>query len=545
MDLPQARRSPVNDDGNPEVTTGRPPATSAPAELDRVPGVPDRFLNFAAFAVENLSDGAHLITKEGIIVYVNQAACQMMGYTREEMVGMSMMKVNPTINQEIWDAIWIVTEREKKQTIETEHLTKDGRRIPLEVLANYLEFDGAAYSCAFTRDITERRMIERRLRQSEKMEAIGQLAGGIAHDFNNQLAGIVGYAELLRNALADRPALAGYAEAILRAADRSSDLTRQLLAFSRRGKYLSAPVDLHQILGEVVLMLERSIDKRIVIKSRLLAECAVVKGDPSQLENALLNLAINARDAMPDGGLLVLSTEVVALDEAFCAESPFQLSPGPHVKVVVADTGVGMDEAIQVRLFEPFFTTKEAGRGTGMGLAAVYGTVKSHQGAVTVHSEPNRGTQVTLYFPLERSPAGPKNQAESVSPATPLAARVLLVDDEASVRETTAKMLTDLGCRVTTAADGEEALALFERVHQDIDLVILDLIMPKVGGRETFLGLRRIEPNLAVLLSSGYSVEGEVQAILELGARGFIEKPFRAADLACAIAAVLSDTAAR
>ncbi len=180
MDAPQAKRSPLNDDGNPEATPRRLPTTGASAERDRVPGAPDRSLNFAAFAVEVLSDGAYLITKEGIIVYVNDAACQMMGYTREEMVGMTMVQVDPTINRELWDAIWTVTEREKKQTIETEHLTKDGRRVLLVVLAKCLEFDGAAHSCAFTRDITERRVIERRLRQSQKMEA-SRSAGGAGY----------------------------------------------------------------------------------------------------------------------------------------------------------------------------------------------------------------------------------------------------------------------------------------------------------------------------------------------------------------------------
>jgi PAS domain S-box-containing protein len=492
-------------------------------------------LDFAPFAVENLSDGAFLITKEGTVVYVNEAACRQLGYTRDEMIGMSMLEINPTLTQEIWDAVWVVTEQDKKQAIETQHRTKDGRIIPVEILANFVEFNGAKYSCAFARDITERKQMEKRIRHAEKMEAIGQLAGGVAHDFNNQLAGIVGYADLLLDKLKAQPELAGMAEAILRAAKRSASLTAQLLAFSRRGKYLSTPVALHQIIDETVDLLRRSIDKRIHIATRYQATPAVTLGDPSQLQNAVLNLAINARDAMPDGGELIFATSIVVLDAAYCEKSAFHPAPGRYVQISVIDTGVGMSTAVQDRMFEPFFTTKDKGKGTGMGLAAVYGTMKNHKGAISVYSEPGRGTEMKLYLPLSADTIPPEDDVVGLRPKTDLCRRVLLVEDEDVLREMAREMLEYFGCQVLCTRNGREAVELFSRHCGEIDLVILDLVMPEMGGKDAFFELRRIQPSVKVVIASGYSLDGEVQGILDEGAKGFIQKPFRMDELAKAV----------
>ena len=498
-------------------------------------------LDFAPFAVENLSDGAFLITKYGRVVYVNEAAARGLGYTREEMIGMSILQINPDITQETWDAIWLVTVRDKKQYIETNHRTKDGRIVPVEVLANYIEFDGVEYSCAFARDITERRQMEGRIRQAEKMEAIGQLAGGIAHDFNNQLAGIVGYADILLEELKQRPGLERLAEGILVAAKRSASLTSQLLAFSRQGKYLSTPVDLHQIIDEVVHMLRRSIDKRIRITTRYEAESAVTIGDPTQLQNAVLNLAINARDAMPQGGDLVFSTAVVTLDEAYCANSPYQPIPGRYVQVSVADTGVGMDAQTQARLFEPFFTTKEKGKGTGMGLAAVYGKLKGHRGAIDVRSEFGQGTEMRLSLPLASQTAAAEDHAGAKADRISLHARVLLVEDEDTISMMVSEILQRLGCSVRIAKNGAEALAIYRRWFREVDVVLLDLVMPAMGGRDTFIGLREINPDVRAIIASGYSLDGEVQGILDEGAKGFLQKPFRISELAKKIAEITAE----
>ncbi len=627
----------------------------------------DPLLEFAPFAVERLSDEVYLITKDGRIGYVNDAACDSLGYHRNELIGMSMLSINPTLTQEIWDAVWVITARDKHQAIETLHRTKDGRIVPVEILANHLELHGQEYSCAFARDIsdrkaaesklrrehefvtsvidtapvivlildsaghidrfnkyteeitgysleevqgkdwisifvptnlrqkvqrrfeeamngvdvagvvnpivtkpgdirdiiwydkpltdddhqvlgllaigqdiTERHKMELRIRQSEKMEAIGQLAGGIAHDFNNQLAGIVGYADLLKLMPGTTSHVHQFADAILQAAARASDLTEQLLAFSRKGKYLSIPVDLNDIVQEVVRMLERSVDKKISIQTRLEAKRTLTIGDPSQIQNAVLNLAINARDAMPEGGVMLFSTAITTLDSDYCDKSPYLVTPGKYVQVTVADTGMGMDEKTRTRIFEPFFTTKAPGKGTGMGLAAVYGTVKNHKGAIQVCSNEGTGTQVTVYLQQTTEQTGLKRSHDSDAPPC-IATRVLLVDDEEIVRTTTAGMLQQLGCRVRTAQNGREAVESYRKSHQETDVVILDLVMPQMSGKETFWALREINSQVAVILASGYSLDGEVQGILEEGAGDFIHKPFRIGDLARKISDIMHE----
>jgi len=258
-------------------------------------------------------------------------------------------------------------------------------------------------------DVTElknaedtRRDLEDRLRQAEKMQALGELAGGIAHDFNNQLAGIMGYAEMIRKRVTDDERLTRYAETILKVSRRSSSLVAQLLAFARKGKRRPLDIDVHELLGEVITLLERSIDGRIKIKRMFCPGAPAVTGDPTQLQNALLNLAINARDAMPEGGRLTFATKIVDLDEDYCCNHTYEITPGRYVRIAVSDTGIGMDAETQKRIFEPFFTTKEAGKGTGMGLAAVYGAVKNHDGSINVASEPARGATFNVYLPLAR-----------------------------------------------------------------------------------------------------------------------------------------------
>jgi CheY-like chemotaxis protein len=297
-------------------------------------------------------------------------------------------------------------------------------------------------------------------------------------------------------------------------------------------------VDLHSIIDEVVDMLGRSIDKRIRIHTRYDAERAVTIGDPTQLQNAVLNLALNARDAMPEGGELTFATALVTLDEAECAKSPQRLVPGAYVQVCVIDTGTGMDAQTQNHLFEPFFTTREKGQGTGLGLASVYGTLKNHRGAIHVSSEVGRGTEVRLYLPVASTAAheGPAASRDEVR----VRARILLVEDEETVRAIVGEMLQRLGCQVRIARDGAEAVESYRRWCHEIDIVLLDLIMPEMGGKDTFCRLRAIHPCAKVIIASGHSLDGEVQSILDLGARGFLQKPFRSAELASKIAEVMA-----
>ncbi len=388
------------------------------------------------------------------------------------------------------------------------------------------------------KDISERRRIEEQLRHSEKMGALGQLAGGIAHDFNNQLAGVVGYADLLLGELQDEE-LRGYAEAIKTSARRSADLTAQLLAFGRRGKYLASPLNIHDVINDVASMLKRSIDKRINLILSLKADSSVVLGDPTQLQNAILNIALNARDAMPNGGDIVFVTQTVELDSAFCSSQRYEVDPGTYIELSISDTGCGMDQETQQHIFEPFFTTKAVGKGTGMGLASVYGTVTNHHGTISVHSKPGQGTVVTVYLPQS---AGVTHHEGADSPCkVPVKgdARILLVDDEAVVRRSTNRMLQSLGYTVIEAADGRRAVDIYRESWKEIDVVILDMIMPEMNGKETYAALSKINPDVCVILSSGYSIDGEAQEVLDKGAKTFIGKPYGKAELSRILSTVL------
>jgi two-component system cell cycle sensor histidine kinase/response regulator CckA len=500
---------------------------------------PEDALRFTQFAVDNLSDAAYWIERDARITYVNAAASRLTGYTREELLGMLIYELNPGITKETWPQVWGALKRAKKRVFETTHRTKAGHLLPVEIAANFLEFDGKEYSCAFARDITDRRQLELRLRQAEKMEALGQLSGGIAHDFNNQLMGIMGYADVLRRRLADEPSLARLAESICRSVHRAAELTANLLAFSRKGVSASEPVDIHRIAADVIDLLAHTLDKRIVIVRRLEAEGRFVLGDPTQLQSAILNLALNARDAMPQGGTLTLSTTNVALDESFGPDQLFPAESGDYVRLTVSDTGEGMDAETRQRVFEPFFTTKASGKGTGLGLPAVYGTIRSHKGTLSLRSEPGRGTEIEVDLPVTPSVPAVTAPSDATLQSRLASARVLLVDDEPVLREVTRQLLEDLGCSVTSFENGEEAVRYYGRCHEAVDLVILDMVMPVMTGRDTFLAMRSVNPRVKALLASGYSVEHEAQATLELGARAFIQKPYDSSALARKLVEVL------
>jgi len=388
-------------------------------------------------------------------------------------------------------------------------------------------------------DITAQKRMEEQLRQSEKMKAIGQLAGGVAHDFNNQLSGIMGYAEMLVARLDDKT-LREYAECIQRASRRSADLTRDLLAFSRKGKMLSVHVNIHKAIEEVVAILQHSLDKRIEIKINFKANPATIMGDPSQIQNVLLNLAINARDAMPTGGELVFSTENVKAGESRMGEGFPENLRGRCLKISISDTGIGMDKETVKHIFEPFFTTKEIGKGTGMGLPSAYGTVQNHHGAINVSSELGRGTVFSIYFPLVDDKAE-QEIAEKLGTAPAMEANIMLVEDEELVRGMEVRILDSLGYKTIVCKDGAEAVEIYRKTWKSIDLVILDLIMPRMNGRETFLSIRKINPDVKVIVSSGFSIDGEAQCIIDMGAKGFIQKPFNIAELDKSIKDVLID----
>ena len=374
------------------------------------------------------------------------------------------------------------------------------------------------------------RQSEEHLHQLEKMEAIGQLAGGIAHDFNNQLVGIMGCADLLKSSLTGNESLFELADIIVKTAKRSSHLTNQLLDFARKGKYQSIPVSIHTVISEVVSILEHTIEKNIKIKQHLDAQKPIIEGDPAQLENTFLNLAINARDSMPNDGEITFSTRNIDLSESFCKHIPFEIEPGQYVEISVTDTGVGMDAETQKRVFEPFFTTKERGKGTGMGLAAVYGSVKTHKGAIDIHSKVGHGTTFKVHFPISATEEEPP-VARSYKHQLKTPTRILLIDDEEIVCDAVSKMLSTQGHEVITCIRGLEAAKRYKKLWKEIDFVILDIIMPETNASDIFSSIHKINPDVKVLISSGYSIDGEAQKILDQGALGFIQKPFSIEEL--------------
>ena len=390
------------------------------------------------------------------------------------------------------------------------------------------------------RDVTRQYRLEQQLRHAHKMDALGRLAGGVAHDFNNQLLGILGYAELLAEH-PDDPRRRDHAETIRAAALRASELTRQLLAFARKGRYEAVPVNVHALVREVTRLLSHSIDPRIEIVEALEAEPSCVVGDRGQIENALLNLGLNARDAMPEGGRLVFETEAVDLDETYCRSLPYEIQAGPYLRVSVSDTGRGMPKDVVDRVFEPFFTTKDLGEGTGMGLAAVYGTVKQHGGAINVYSEVGVGTTFRVYLPLTDEPAAEEAREDRRVVRASREAKVLVVDDEEIVRAVAKDLLESIGYEVETAEDGAEGLELYRERGAEFALVILDMMMPRMNGPQTFHALREIAPDVRVLIASGYSISGEAEALLRAGARGFIQKPFDRGELSSSVARALGE----
>ncbi len=486
------------------------------------------------------------VVKNRILVWTNQRIHEMTGYSEEYLRGKSARILYPSI--EDFEFVGHEKYRQISQfgtgTVETTWLRSDGREIDIILSSTPIDLADLEKGVTFSAlDITERKQLEERLRHSQKMEAVGQLAGGVAHDFNNQLSGIMGFADLLRTQVGHDQTLIRYADNILVGVQRATDLTAKLLAFARKGKYLAVPVDVHRIIFEVASLLRHSIGKNIRIRQALNADPSTTKGDPSQLQAAILNLAINARDAMPDGGEIVMATELATVDETWSERLLFSIPSGPYIKIDVRDTGVGIPPNIMNRIFEPFFTTKGESKGTGLGLAAVYGTLRNHGGGVTVTSSIGRGTVFTLLLPVQEDNGGRTPGATPVevdtSPRIDGATHVLVVDDEASVGQMVAEMLETIGCRATVCTDGKEAVSLYRRKGDEIDAVLLDLVMPNMDGKAVFHALKEIDPQLRVLVSSGYSVDGGAQELLAEGASGFIQKPYKIADLKTNLAAML------
>jgi nitrogen-specific signal transduction histidine kinase/CheY-like chemotaxis protein len=381
----------------------------------------------------------------------------------------------------------------------------------------------------------EKKQLQEQLHQVQKMDVIGQLAGGIAHDFNNMLTGIMASADLLKLRLSEDDLNMKLVNTILNAATRSADLTRDLLSFSRKGTKETLPVAINETIIAVIGLLERTLDKSIHLVTRLEADDPIVMGDMAQLQNALLNLGVNARDAMPEGGILTYATALVSLNDTDCQSHQILLKPGKYLQISVSDTGVGIPREILSRIFEPFFTTKSPGKGTGLGLAAVYGTVRDHQGSINVYSEPGNGTVFNVYLPVSSENKSLSEEDDAVMGD----GGILLVDDEPILLSAGQALLEDLGYTVYLAEDGNQALHIYAQEQAHIQLVLLDMVMPGLNGKETLLQLREINPRVRVVFCSGFHREGTNGDLRQLGAQGFIQKPYSRSALGRVVADVI------
>ncbi len=430
--------------------------------------------------------------------------------------------------------------------LEMSGLRADGREFPLELTLTPIIMDGPPLFTAYIRDISDRkrteealRDTEERFRQAQKMEAIGRLAGGVAHDFNNLMTVINGCTEILREDFPQSPEAGELLEEVHSAGTRAAKLTGQLLAFSRRQVLAPKVLDLNGIVTDLNKMLHRLIGEDIQLSTAQGADLDRVKVDRGQIEQVLMNLVVNARDAMPHGGKLTLETANVDLDETYCRAYP-ELTPGPYVLLAVSDTGSGMTREVQARLFEPFFTTKEVGKGTGLGLATVYGIVKQSGGHVAVYSEPGHGTTFKIYLPRVEEPISEMLPSRSSHELPAGSATVLLVEDEDDVRALTRRLLQRAGYCVLEARNGAEALATWAKVKADIDLVVTDVVMPGMNGGEVARRMLADRPDLKLLFLSGYTDSAVVQHnLLEDGA-AFLQKPYTPRALARKLHELLS-----
>jgi signal transduction histidine kinase/ActR/RegA family two-component response regulator len=408
---------------------------------------------------------------------------------------------------------------------------KDGTIFPMDLAVGELPPSGERREFVGTiRDISERKTLERQLQQAQKMEAVGQLTGGVAHDFNNLLAVILGNLDMLQEAV-DDPKIRALADAAMRATQRGSELTQRLLAFSRRQMLQPEIIDINVLVSGMVDLLARAIGEDIQVRTDLSPVSLCAKVDPGQLENSLLNLAVNARDAMPDGGALTLETSDVVLDSQYAERSP-DVTPGSYVMLAVSDTGTGMPPEVALRAFEPFFTTKEVGKGSGLGLSMVYGFVKQSGGHVTIYSEPGHGTTVKIYFPLVAGESAKPMAVDDANIPLGQGETVLVVEDDPDVRDLAIALLRQLGYTVIEASDGHKALALLAD-NPEIDLLLSDIVLPRgMSGAALAERVHKKRPNMPVLYMSGYAADSVIKrGIIDRGAK-LISKPFRKAEIA-------------
>jgi two-component system cell cycle sensor histidine kinase/response regulator CckA len=495
--------------------------------------------------VNNATYGIYWATPEGKPLYVNPALVQMLGYSSaEELLAVPNTRafyVRPSDR----DSFLAEHFKHGRADSKIEWKRKDGKIITVRMNARWTRVPEQSNQCfeIMVEDVTDRIALEKQLLDAQKFEAIGQLAGGIAHDFNNMIGAIVGWADMGTEETEPGSRLRRHFEKVRHQADRAAALTRQLLAFARRQILEPRDMDVNQSVVETVSLLEKVIGSNIEIKAHLGSDLAVVRADPTQVGQVIMNLCINARDAMPDGGLLTIETTSVTFDEQACAQRPLA-HPGTYAMLSVADSGTGMDIDTLGRIFEPFFTTKELGKGTGLGLATVYGIARQHGGFVEVESDLKRGSTFRVYLPMSTSRVTsqvPSDDCQVVSGGTET---ILMAEDHDGLREIALEILTNLGYRVLLAADGEQALREFRAHLNHIDLAILDVMLPKMSGLEIYERIDAEKPGLPVIFATGYSADSSLLRQVEQRGLPVIQKPYSPRDLARKVREVLDGHAA-
>jgi two-component system cell cycle sensor histidine kinase/response regulator CckA len=496
---------------------------------------------------QNMQDVVFLV-QDGIIQHINDRVVELAGYTAQELIGSNFLDFVAPEYRELMAEMQLRRLAGEKVPNQQEIavLAKNGSQVQVNSYISSVNYEGGPAAMGTLKDITEIRRAEEekaklqaQLQHSQKMEAIGTLASGIAHDFNNILQGIRGYAQLLKLHAGQPGQVVKHSSDIDYAVARATDLIQRMLAFGRKLEPELVPMDLNLGVNEAVIILERTIPKMITIESELAPDLLPINGDANQLELIILNLANNAADAMPQGGRLIIRTENISLDEAYCKQH-LDAVPGEYVCLSITDTGHGMDAAVLSRIFDPFYTTKEVGQGTGLGLSIVYGIVSGHGGHLTCYSEPEAGTTFRIYLPVAAgTPLRRERKGEGLEDILGGSETIMVVDDEKVILEVVQETLSHFGYTVITAGSGEEALVLHDEKGAEIDLVIMDIGMPGMGGIRCLQELKARQPDLKVLVASGYSQDGRLKDIKDQGAAGFVAKPYRSQELMAAVRQIL------
>lgn len=512
----------------------------------------EKALRLTQFAMDHVAEAAYWLGSDGQVIYVNHAACEQLGYARRELLRMTAIEIAADFPAEAWPGHWAELKARGHLRIEVDHRRKDGSVFPVEISANFLEFDGREFNCAFVMDLTDRKAAETKQRQTEarwqhaqKLESLGVLAGGIAHDFNNILAAIMGYADLALMELPPAVSARDSLEEIVKASGFAAELTKQMLAYSGKGKFSMELMSLNEVLRTMMPLMDIAVSKNVRIRNTLVPELPLIEGDPDQIRQIIMNLVINGSEAIgEDEGVLSVRTGHMQCGRAYLRNSYIEEDQpeGFYVFLEVSDSGCGMSPQTEAKIFEPFFTTKFTGRGLGM--AAVLGIVRGHGGVIKVDSEPEEGTTIKVLFPA-RDGLGAEGRVprEDTVPMESWrgSGTILVVDDNDTVRNLACNLLQTLGFDVLTAADSVQALELFKAHGDQISLVLLDLTMPRIDGHETFQQLRALRPDVRVILSSGYSQQDLTQRFTGEAFSGFIQKPYRLQALAAVLKQALEE----